>query len=87
MHIQTVQGHMENGRFFQEGVPFELPENKMLIVNILDMPLQHKSTGNPSFWDDFNERLKLSADEPLVLEDFGRNRLDKPLVVFDDGDN
>ena len=40
MEVRTVQGYFDNGVFYQLGQQVKLPERQLVIVNILDIPVE-----------------------------------------------
>jgi len=39
MQVQAMQGYFEGGAFYQQGRRTALPERKLVIVNVLDVPI------------------------------------------------
>ena len=88
MQVTTMQGYFNNGFFYQEGRRVTLPEGKMVIVNILDVPSSTYETENPSDWlDEFHRLVEASSHEELHQEDFPRMNFGRDLISFDDKDD
>ena len=68
MQVQTIQGYFSKGIFYQEGKKADLPENKLLIVNVFDMPpgLDVKTNNKVASDEEIAEFFKLAP----VSDDF-----------------
>jgi len=86
MQVQAMQGYFDNGAFFQRGQRVALPERKMVIVNVLDMPIDIDETKKEDieFWKDFSTHVNTSVDEDLMMADFPRFDLGRELTIFAD---
>jgi len=42
MEVQAIQGYFKNGLFYKEGKQVVLPEQTMVIVNVLNIPVTSK---------------------------------------------
>jgi hypothetical protein len=86
MQVQTMQGYFDDGAFYQKGRRIELPERQMVIVNVLDIPVDNAETlkADVEFWKKFDILAKSSFDEELQLADFPRTHFGRELVVFND---
>ena len=88
MHVQSLQGYFDNGAFFQEGKRVALPERKMAIVNILDIPvnINEVKKDDTEFWEEFDFLAKSSTDENLALSDFPRAYFGRDQIHIKDED-
>jgi hypothetical protein len=88
MQVQAIQGYFDNGAFFQQGRRVSLPERKVVIVNVLDVPVDMDETkkADIEFWKAFDNRVRESVDEELMMVDFPRCDLGHKLITFDDGE-
>ena len=84
MQVQALQGYFENGVFYQLGEPVNLPERMMVIVNVLDMPVDVNKKTDIDFWKAFDELAYNSVDEQLSEDDFPRVNFNRDFIVFDD---
>ena len=68
MQIQTIQGYFNKGVFYQEGKRADLPENKLLVVNVFDMSpgSEFGTNAKVATEDEIAEFFKLSP----VSDDF-----------------
>ena len=44
MEVQTMQGYFKDGLFHQDGRRVKLPEQKMVIINVLNIPITTERT-------------------------------------------
>jgi len=72
MQVQSIQGYFDKGVFYQHGQQVSLPERKLTIVIVLDIPVNTAETQKEDikFWEEFDRLAHESADEELVLADF-----------------
>ena len=89
MQVQAIQGYFDNGIFYQHGQRVVLPERKLVIVNVLDLPIDADETkkADVEFWKEFDKLAKDSVDDELLMTDFPRMHFSRELVSFNDGDN
>ncbi len=66
--VQALQGYFNNGVFYQEGRQVALPERKLVIVNVLDIPIDinESKKSDAEFWSAFDEMVKEANDEELL---------------------
>jgi hypothetical protein len=88
MEVQAMQGYFDNGVFYQQGRRVKLPEHKMVIVNVLNIPVDVDETkkADKEFWKEFDRLAKASADEELMMADFPRVHFGREPISFDDGE-
>jgi len=88
MQVQTLQGYFDNGHFYQLGRRVILPERQVVIVNVLDMPVDIESIKNADidFWKEFDRLAMVSVDEELSIDDFPRASFNREIVLFEDED-
>ena len=83
-----MRGYFDNGLFYQQGRHVVLPERQMVIVNVLDVPIdvEEEAVKNAdiNFWKEFDHVVKDSLDEELLLENFPRANFKHELVLFED---
>ena len=88
MQVQAIQGYFDNGLFYQQGRRVALPERQMVIVNVLDVPIdvEMEAVKNTDidFWKEFDKVVKDSLDEELLPENFPRVNFKHELVLFED---
>jgi len=84
--VQAIQGYFNNGVFYQEGRQVALPERKLVIVNVLDIPIDitESKKSDAEFWSAFDEMVKEANDEELLTADFPRMNFQRDLIMFDD---
>jgi len=59
MQIQAIQGYFNNGIFYQQGRRVALPEHKMVIINVLDVPIDiHETKQDIHFLEEFEHLAK-----------------------------
>ncbi len=72
MQAQAYEGYFENGNFFTAGRTIELPENKRVIITVLDEPvvkIQAKCDEQErclTWLKRLDDAIKESSDEELV---------------------
>ena len=86
MQVQAIQGYFDGGFFYQQGRRVSLPERQLVIVNVLDIPVEanENQKNDMEFWEEFNRLVKESADEELMMVDFPRVNFGRDLILFDD---
>jgi len=84
MQVQALQGYFDKGVFYQQGDPVALPERKMMIINVLDIPIESEKNLDIDFWKAFDKLAIDSLDEKLSLDDFPQTKFNRNLVVFDE---
>ena len=90
MEVQAIQGYFDNGYFYQQGRRVPLPERKLVIVNVLSIPVNVDDTlrSDIDFWKEFDRIAADSVDEELMMTDFPRVHLGRELIDFgEEGDN
>jgi len=89
MEVQAMQGYFDNGFFYQQGRRVELPERQLVIVNVLNIPVDTDEAGKTDieFWNEFDRLASGSMDEELLMADFPRINFGKELISFDDEGN
>ena len=86
MNVQAMQGYFDGGVFYQQGRRVPLPERRLVIVNVLDVPVDADETkkADIEFWKEFDKLAKDSVDEELLTADFPRVNFGRELIQFDD---
>jgi len=86
MEIQAIQGYFDNGVFYQQGRRIKLPERQLVIVNILDIPVDvdERKKVDIEFWKEFDKLAKASINEDLLMVDFPRANFGRKPVLFED---
>lgn len=86
MQVQALQGYFDGGIFYQQGQRVALPEHKMVIVNVLDIPVDTNKIkkADIDFWKEFDEMANESAQEELQMVDFPRMNFGREPILFDD---
>ena len=86
MEVQAMQGYFDNGFFYQQGRRVSLPERQLVIVNVLNIPVDADETKKTDieFWKEFDRLAKDSVDEELMMVDFPRVHFGRELISFDD---
>ena len=86
MQVKAIQGYFNDGVFYQQGRQVKLPERQLVIVNILDIPIDADEikTADIEFWEEFDRIAKRSIDEELLMVDFPRMHFGREPVLFDD---
>ena len=73
MQVTMLQGYFSNGLFYQEGRRVFLPERKIAIVSIIDLPSPDVEIDYQSNWtDEFLRLVEASTHEELHHDDFPR---------------
>lgn len=76
MKVQAMQGYFENGVFYQLGHQIKIPNRKMVIINVLDMPINIDETKRKLETDtarrteqlkEIRDLINLSVDEDFPL--------------------
>ena len=86
--MQTVEGYVENDRFYPVGKKFRVRGRFRAFITILDEPAKiiNKETSKNRFAE-FDRLVVKSTHEELRFEDFPRGKFERELVIFDDEDN
>ena len=86
MQVHAIQGYFDDGVFYQQGRRVALPDRKLVIVNILDIPIDIDETKktDKEFWKEFDSLAKDSIDDKLMLADFPRMDLGREIILFTD---
>ena len=86
MQVQAIQGYFNDGAFYQNGRKVNLPERQLVIVNVLDIPVDTADNrdADVEFWKEFDKLAKESFDEELLIADFPRSNFGRELFLFDD---
>ena len=86
MQVQAMQGYFDRGVFYQQGRRVTLPERQLVIVNVLDIPVNSDEIQKEDleFWREFDKLARESADDELMMADFPRVQFGRELVSFDD---
>ena len=86
MQVQAIQGYFDDGVFYQNGRRVDLPEHRLMIVNVLDIPVNSFDTreADVEFWKEFDILAKESFDEELLITDFPRVDFGREPLIFDD---
>jgi len=86
MGVQVLQGYFMNDKFYQHGKNVKLPEKQMVIINVLDMPIESDAVKDRDmlFWEEFDRLAVDSDDEVLLPEDFPRTNFLREIVAFDE---
>jgi hypothetical protein len=63
MRVKAMQGYFENGVFYQQGRRVALPERRMVIVNVLDVPVDIDEAGKAVIGD-----LTLASERSLAKD-------------------
>ena len=68
MQVQALQGYFDNGIFYQQGHKVQLPERQLVIVNVLDVPVDINEVKNADirFWREFDKLVKDVVDEDKI---------------------
>jgi hypothetical protein len=85
MQVQAIQGYFDGGVFYQQGQRVSLPERKLVIVNVLDIPVGNIKTkeADVEFWKEFDKLAENSKDEQLMLIDFPRVNFNREFITFE----
>ena len=86
MQVQAIQGYFDDGIFYQQGRRVKLPDRQLVIVNVLDIPVDADEIqkGDLEFWKEFDRLAKESVDDELMMVDFPRVNFGRELILFDD---
>jgi hypothetical protein len=86
MEVQAIQGYFDSGYFYQKGRRVSLPERRLVIVNVLDIPIEanEQQKADMEFWAEFDRLAKESTDEELLMVDFPRMSFGREPIIFDD---
>ena len=86
MEVQAIQGYFADGVFYQQGRRVNIPERKLVIVNVLDTPVDvdEIKKADVEFWEEFDRLVKDAVDEELSMADFPRVDFGRELISFDD---
>ena len=70
MQVQAIQGYFDNGVFYQQVRRVTLPERQLVIVNVLDIPVNADELKKEDieFWKEFDKLAGEAADEELTIE-------------------
>ena len=92
MQVQTMQGYFDNGVFYQQGRRMSLPERQLVIVNVLDVPVDvdEEKKINTEFWakfDDMAEEVKAEEMQARIawlsrLESAIKESMDEEMPEF-----
>ena len=86
MEVQAIQGYFDDGVFYQQGRRVKIPERQLVIVNVLDTPVDVNEIkkADVEFWKEFDRHVKGAVDEELLIADFPRVDFGRELISFDD---
>ena len=82
MQATAYIGHFSNGQFFSSGNVIQLPEQRRVVITVLD-ELPKTDAGKLTAWNDFKRMVKESAHENHLLTDdiFRRDKSSRPLLT------
>jgi hypothetical protein len=85
MQVQAIHGYFNNGNFYQQGRRVALPERQMVIVNVLDMPVDVETIKNADidFLKEFDRLADGSFNEELRVADFPRTNFRHEPLLFE----
>jgi len=85
MQVTAMQGYFDNGVFYHQGRVIALPDRKMVIINVLDMPAEVDVTQktDAEFWKGFDEQTEAMGCE-LLMTDFPRLHFEREFALLDD---
>jgi len=84
MQVQALQGYFDKGVFHQLGNPIALPERQMVIVNILNIPVDVEIKNDIDFWRTFDKLAIDSNIEKLSTDDFPRTKFNREFITFNE---
>lgn len=87
MEVQALQGYFVDDVFYQQGRRTKIPNRKMVVINVLDIPIDTEDSisADLEFWKAFDNLAKDSADEELLVTDFPRvNFASRTIELFKD---
>ena len=64
MQVRAIQGYFDDGVFYQQGQRVKLPDRQLVIVNVLDIPINADEIQKEDveFWKEFDRLAKESVD-------------------------
>jgi len=85
VEVQAIQGYFDNGVFYQRGRMVKIPERQLVIVNVLNVPvdIDEIKKADKDFWQEFDTFAKDAVDEELQMADFPRVNFGRELISFD----
>jgi len=87
VEVEALQGYFVDDVFYQQGRRTKIPNRKMVVINVLDIPVDIEETikADAEFWKEFDRQAKDSLDEELLMADFPRVRVEPRAVeLFED---
>ena len=89
MRAIAYEGYFNNGQFYTSGKALRIPEQKRVVITILDDDSPIIDGGKITAWNDFKRIVKDTANENELLSDFSFNRTNggRELVDFAEGAN
>ena len=86
MKAISYEGHFNNGRFYTSGKAMHIPEQRRVIITILD-DIKVDDSDRQEAWDDFKRMVKETAHEnDLLMNDaFNRRESGRDLIDLADG--
>ena len=86
MQVQTIQGFFSKGIFYHQGKPVPIPENQMVIINVLGVTIneQEKIEADVNFWNNIDKQIEDAMDEEMQLDDFPRLNFKRDLIIFNE---
>jgi hypothetical protein len=61
VEVQAIQGYFDDGIFYQQGRRVKIPERQLVIVNVLNVPvdINEIKKADVGFWDEFDSDCRL----------------------------
>jgi hypothetical protein len=86
VEVKTIQGYFEGGTFYQQGRKVRIPERQLVIVNVLDVPVDvdEIKRADIEFWKEFDRLAKDAVDEELLMTDFPRVHFGRESLLLSD---
>ena len=87
MQAVAYEGYFKQGRFYTSGNEIQIPEERRVVITILDAPPVVDSAKQAA-WNDFKRMVKKSAHENHLLTDdvFHRDNNSRDILNFENGD-
>ncbi|MDR1736738.1 MAG: hypothetical protein LBR85_07735 [Oscillospiraceae bacterium] len=84
MQTTAYVGYFDNGRFYSSGQIVKIPEQRRVIITVLDEP-SVLNADKMEAWNDFKGMIAETAYENHLLQDyaFTRNTIDRGHLVFE----
>ena len=82
MQATAYVGHFRNGQFFSSGNIIQIPEQRRIVITVLD-ELPKTDEGKLAAWNDFKCMVKESVHENHLLTDdiFRRDKSSRTLLI------